>query len=86
MNPTITVLLEIYARKVKNTKKPITSEIKVLQSMKNNHMDYYIENIRKLCSLHDPQNYMFEHDELIDTIGKHEYVIIEILRELIEKL
>lgn len=86
MNPIIVVLLEIYAKKLKNTKKTITNEIKILQKMKNAHMDYYQEHVRQLMSLHDPKNYLNDCDELIDLIEKHEYVIIEVLRELIEQL
>ena len=86
MNPIISVLLEVYARKLKNSKKPITSEIKVLQKMKNGHLDHYFDAIRRLCSIHNAENYQNEFDELIDEIEKHEYVVIEVLRELVEKL
>ena len=86
MNPIITVLLEVYARKLKLSKKPITNEIKILQKMKNGHMDHYLDAVRRLCSLNDPTNYQNDLDEVVDEIEKHEYIIIEVLREMIEKL
>ena len=82
MNPIIKSLLDIYCKRIARTEN-ITNEIIILQKMKNNHLDCYFDVIRRICTLSNTDNYCKEYDDLIEEAGNHEYVIMEVLRELI---